>query len=325
MSACERAAVAVELSLVVPMFDEAQGLDAFMTRVTGVLDATGMDYEIVCVNDGSRDDTLARLREHRRRDARVKVVNLSRNFGQEPALCAGLALCRGRAVVPIDADLQDPPELIPQLIEKWREGFDVVYAVRRSRAGEGVLKRATSSVFWRIHNALITVSIPANTGIFRLMSRRAVDALNALPEKQRFMKTLMSFAGFPAAEVAFERAPRTAGATKWPWGKMWTAALDGITAFSTLPLRVWSYVGLAVSVSAFAYAVFLVVSKLAYGGQVPGYASLMVVVLFLGGVQLITLGVLGEYLGRIFHEVKARPTYIIESTEGLDESVEPVD
>ena len=317
MSACERAPV--ELSVVVPMFDEAQGLDAFIARVTGVLEGAGLDYEIVCVNDGSRDDTLARLREHRARDARIKVVNLSRNFGQEPALCAGLALCRGRAVVPIDADLQDPPEVIPQLVAKWREGFDVVYAVRLKRAGEGMLKRATSHLFWRFYNALVAVSIPPNCGVFRLMSRRAVDAFNKLPEKQRFIKTLLSFAGYRSAEVAFERAPRVAGESKWPWGKMWNYALDGITAFSTLPLRVWSYIGLGVSATAFGYAVFLMVSRLVYGGQVPGYASLMVVVLFLGGVQLITLGVLGEYIGRVFHEVKGRPTYIVESAEGLDD------
>lgn len=308
----------VELSLVVPMFNEAQVLDAFFSRCEEVLREWGGSYEIVCVNDGSRDDTLARLIEHRRRDPRIKVVNLSRNFGQEPALCAGLSLCRGQAVVPMDCDLQDPPELLPQLVAKWREGFDIVYAVRLGRQGESLVKRVTSDWFWRIYNLLADVSVVPKIGVFRLMSRRVVDTVNRLPESKRHLRSLFNYVGYSAAKVSYTRPPRLAGTTKYRYWQLWNLAIDEITSFSTLPLRVWSYVGLVVSGSAFFYAAYRVLRKLIWGGDVPGYESLMVAILFMGGVQLITLGVLGEYIGRIFSEVKRRPTFIVESAHGFD-------
>ena len=307
----------VLLSLVVPMFDEAQVLGEFFSRCEAALRGLG-DYEIVCVNDGSRDDTLARLLEYHGRDPRIKVVNLSRNFGQQPALCAGLSLCRGQAVIVMDGDLQDPPELIPQLAEKWREGFDIVHCVRAGRSNEGFVKRLTSKLFWRFYNRLADVPVQ-NLGYFRLMSRRVVNAVNALPEKQRFMRSLFSYVGYPSAQIAYQRPAREKGATKYRYWQLWNLALDAITAFSTLPLRMWSYVGLLISGSAFCYAAFLVLRKLLLGGDVPGYESLMVAILFLGGVQLITLGVLGEYIGRVFHEVKGRPVFIIESAHGFGE------
>ncbi|MDD9863381.1 MAG: glycosyltransferase family 2 protein, partial [Gammaproteobacteria bacterium] len=291
------------LSIVVPMYNEAPGLGEFFARTEKALREVGGDYEIVCVNDGSRDDTLARLLERHRRDPRIKVVNLSRNFGKEHALCAGLSLCRGQAAIPMDADLQDPPELIPRLVEKWREGYDIVYCVRVSRTGESWAKRLTAHLFWRFYSRMADVSVPGNVGAFRLMSRRVVEAVNRLPEKQRFVRSLFDYVGYPAARVEYQRPPRVAGETKWRYWRLWNLALDGIAASSTLPLRVWSYFGLVISGSAFCYAAFLVVRRLALGTDVPGYASLMVTILFLGGVQLITLGVLGEYLGRVFHEV----------------------
>jgi len=308
----------VQLSLVVPMFNEAQGLDTFFSRCEAAMRELGDSYEIVCVNDGSRDDTLAKLIEHRRRNPRIKVVNLSRNFGQEPALCAGLSLCRGQAVVPIDCDLQDPPELIPQLVAKWREGADIVYAVRLGRQGESFTKRMTSDWFWRIYNLLADVSVVPNIGVFRLMSRRVVDTVNRLPESKRHLRSLFNYVGYPSAQVSYMRQPRLAGTTKYRYWQLWNLALDELTSFSTLPLRVWSYVGLAVSGSAFFYAAYRVLRKLIWGGDVPGYESLIVAILFIGGVQLITLGVLGEYIGRIFSEVKRRPTFIIESAHGFD-------
>lgn len=308
----------VQLSLVVPMFNEAQVLDTFFSRCEAALAEWGGSYEIVCVNDGSRDDTLAQLLEYRRRDPRIKVVNLSRNFGQEPALCAGLSLCRGQAVVPIDCDLQDPPELVPQLLAKWREGFDIVYAVRSGRQGESLAKRISSDWFWRIYNLLADVSVVSNIGVFRLMSRRVVDTVNRLPESKRHLRSLFNYVGYPAAQVSYLRPPRLAGTTKYRYWQLWNLAIDEITSFSTLPLRVWSYVGLAVSGSAFFYAAYRILRKLIWGGDVPGYESLMVAILFMGGVQLITLGVLGEYIGRIFSEVKRRPTFIIESAHGFD-------
>lgn len=306
------------LSLVVPMFDEAQVLDELFSRCEAALRGLDGGYEIVCVNDGSRDDTLARLLEHRGRDARIKVVNLSRNFGQQPALCAGLSLCSGQAVIVMDGDLQDPPELIPQLVEKWREGFDLVHCVRAGRSNEGFVKRLTSKLFWRFYNRLAEVPVE-NPGYYMLMSRRVVNAVNALPERQRFMRSLFSYVGYASAQISYQRPAREKGATKYRYWQLWNLALDAITAFSTLPLRMWSYLGVLISGSAFCYAAFLVLRKLLVGGDVPGYESLMVAILFLGGVQLITLGVLGEYIGRIFHEVKGRPAFIIESAHGFGE------
>lgn len=300
----------VELSVVVPMFNEVEGLATLFTRLGGVLAGVSDAYEIVCVNDGSSDGTLAALLAERERNTRVCVVDLARNFGKDIALSAGLDYVRGRAVVPLDADLQDPPELIPELIAKWREGYDVVYAQRRSRQGETRFKLRTAGMFYRIINRLAEIRIPENTGDFRLMDRRVVDVLRGMPERARFMKGLFAWVGFRQVAVPFDRDPRQAGRTKWNYLRLWRFALDGITSFSSAPLKVWSYLGGGIALSAFLYAVFLIVRTMVFGVDVPGYASIMVAVLFLGGIQLLGIGVLGEYVGRIFEEVKRRPLYV---------------
>ncbi|HYF52470.1 MAG TPA: glycosyltransferase family 2 protein [Planctomycetota bacterium] len=306
-----------ELSIVAPFYNESANLDTFFTRVRAVMQKLNLSYEIVCVNDGSRDDTLERLVQHHQKDPAIKVVNLSRNFGKDIALTAAIDHARGNAVVPIDSDLQDPPEVIGELVAKWREGYDVVYATRRTRQGEGVFKRVTADLFYRIFDATTDFAIPRNTGDFRLMSRAAVDALKRLPERNRFMKGLFAWVGFRQTAVFYDRQPRHAGTTKWNYWRLWNFAIDGITGFSSLPLRIWSYIGLFLATCAFVYAVFLVVLKLGWGIETPGYASIMVAVLLLGGVQLITLGVLGEYISRIYIEVKARPLYLVRDTYGI--------
>ena len=307
----------VELSVVAPMFNEMENLDYFFERVRGVLKKTGLSYEIVCVNDGSRDATLSGLIKHRDADPAIKIVDLSRNFGKDIALTAGLDFARGDAVIPIDSDLQDPPELIEELIKKWREGFDVVYATRRTRQGESSFKRATASLFYQLFDQLSVVKMPRNTGDFRLMDRRAVDALKRMPERNRFMKGLFAWVGYRQTAVMYDREKRHAGTTKWNYWRLWNFALDGITGFSSIPLRIWTYIGMIVSVLAFLYALFLIGLKIVHGNDVPGYSSLMVAVLFLGGIQLITLGVLGEYMARIFDEVKGRPLYLVRETHGV--------
>jgi glycosyltransferase involved in cell wall biosynthesis len=277
-----------------------------------------MRYEIVCVNDGSKDNTIGCLIEHHHQNPRIKVVNLSRNYGKEIALSAGLDYANGNAVIPIDADLQDPPELIAELVEKWREGYDVVYATRRSRQGESWVKRFTANIFYRTIDGLSQVPIPRNTGDFRLLDRRVVDALKRMPERNRFMKGLFAWVGFKQTSVIYDRPSRYKGETKWNYWKLWNFAIDGITSFSFLPLKVWSYVGLLVAIPSFFYASYLVIRTLIYGIDFPGYASIMVAVLFLGGVQLVSLGVLGEYLGRVYEEVKGRPLYLVRESYGFD-------
>ena len=307
------------LSIVVPMFNEEDGVDVFFETVEAVLSRMDVDYEIVCVNDGSRDGTLRCLLRHRERNPRIRVVDLSRNFGKDLALTAGLDRSLGDVVVPIDADLQDPPELIPAMLEKWREGYDVVYAVRRSREEDSRFKRFSAGGFYRLFNALSFWEIPFNTGDFRLMSRQVVDSLRQFPENNRFMKGLFSWVGFRQTGIEYVRVARAKGETKWNYWKLWNFALDGITAFSTIPLRLWSYVGALVSMLAFLYGTFLILLTLIFGRDVPGYTSIMVVILFLGGVQLLSIGVLGEYIGRIYIETKGRPIYIIRREYGLED------
>jgi len=305
----------VTLSIVVPMYNESEGIDVLFERLTAVLVETGLDYEVVCVNDGSADDTLERLTAIAARDPHVVVVDLARNFGKEPALTAGIDHARGEAVIPIDADLQDPPELILEMVAKWREGFDVVYAKRRARRGESFAKLASANLFYRTINAMSDIPIPENTGDYRLMDRRVVDALKQLPERTRFMKGLFAWVGFRQTSVEFDRDPRAAGETKWNYSRLWRFALDGITSFSSFPLRFLSYFGLLIAAAAFGYMTFLIVDVITHGKDVPGYASLIVVVLFLGGLQMLALGTLGEYIGRIFVEVKQRPTYIVREIQ----------
>ena len=301
------------LSIVVPCYNEEDALAHFFATMRAELDALGESWEIVCVNDGSRDGTLPRLVAEARSDSRVRVVDLSRNFGKEAALTAGLDLARGQAVVPIDVDLQDPPALIGDMLAKWREGYDMVYATRVERESDTVVKRMTASLFYTFYNRLTTVAIPPNAGDFRLMDRRVVDALRQLPERNRFMKGLFSWPGFKQAEITYTRQQRQHGTTKFNYWKLWNFAIDGLTAFSTVPLRIWTYLGGGIAMLAFVYAAFLIVRTLLYGIDVPGYASLMVVILFLGGVQLISLGIIGEYLGRTYDEVKQRPIYLIDT------------
>ncbi|MCS6853845.1 MAG: glycosyltransferase family 2 protein [Elioraea sp.] len=302
------------LSVVVPAFNEQEVLPEFHRRLSAVMEELGLAWEVVYVNDGSRDATLAVMLALRDRDPHVCVVNLSRNFGKEIALTAGLDHARGtEAVVVIDADLQDPPEVIPDLVRAWREGYDVVYAQRRARAGETWLKRATAAAFYRVMERLGgRVRLPRDTGDFRLMSRRATDALLKLREQHRFMKGLFAWIGFPAKGVLYDRAPRAAGTTKWNYWKLWNLSLEGITSFTVAPLKVATYLGLVCATGALLYGAFMVVRTLLFGNPVPGYPSLITVVLFLGGVQLVTLGIIGEYLGRVFNETKGRPLYFVE-------------
>jgi glycosyltransferase involved in cell wall biosynthesis len=300
------------LSVVVPAYNEADGLDELYARVQPVMDQTGEPWELVLVNDGSRDATLAAMERLRTADPRVAIVNLSRNFGKEIATTAGLDHARGEAVIIIDADLQDPPELIPELIAGWREGFDTVYAQRRQRDGETLLKRATARAFYRLMGRVGRVELPQDTGDFRLISRRVVQALSELREQHRFMKGLFAWVGFPSKAVLYDRAPRYAGQTKWNYWKLWNLAVEGITGFTIVPLKVATYLGLLVGASAAIYLAEIVIRTLFIGNPVPGYPSLMAVVLFIGGVQLVTLGILGEYVGRIFDEVKQRPLYLVE-------------
>jgi polyisoprenyl-phosphate glycosyltransferase len=311
---------AVELSIVVPLYNEEANIDYLFERLLSVLEKLETTYEIVCVNDGSKDNTLFCSIEHHKRNPNIKIVNLSRNFGKEIALTAGIDYTSGAAVIPIDADLQDPPELIEQLVEKWREGYDVVYATRRSREGETWLKRATANAFYRTIGKMSRVPIPNNTGDFRLLDRRVVDALKLLPERTRFMKGLFAWVGYRQASVMFDREARYQGVTTWNYWKLWNFALDGIISFSFLPLKIWSYLGITISLVSLLYASFLVIRTLRSGIDVPGYASLMVAVLFLGGIQLITLGIIGEYIGRIYEEVKGRPLYLVRESYGFEKN-----
>ncbi|MCQ8241348.1 glycosyltransferase family 2 protein [Rhizosaccharibacter radicis] len=302
------------LSVVVPCFNEAEVLPAFHARLSAVMEALGETWELVCVNDGSRDDTWRVMGTLADADPRVALVDLSRNFGKEIALTAGLDHARASgAVVVIDADLQDPPEVIPELVAVWREGIDMVYARRRVRDGESWFKRATASAFYRVIGRLgHKVEIPADSGDFRLLSRRALDELLRLREHHRFMKGLFAWVGFPSRAVLYDRAPRAAGQTSWNYWSLWNFAIEGITGFTVVPLKIATYLGLAVALAAILFGGQLIGRTLLFGNPVPGYPSLMAVVLFLGGVQLMTLGVIGEYLGRISNETKNRPLYVLQ-------------
>ncbi|MGU7785225.1 glycosyltransferase family 2 protein [Burkholderia sp. PU8-34] len=302
----------VLISLVVPFHNEEEVIDAFFREVTAVLlRIPDADYEIVCVNDGSTDATLEKLLAFCEADARVRVVDLSRNFGKEAALTAGLDEAAGDAVIPFDADLQDPPEVIPVLVERWRDGFDVVLAMRADRHVDSWAKRGMAALFYRVHNAISDTSIPENAGDFRLMTRQVVDTLKQLPENRRFMKGLFAWVGFRVTSVDYVRRPRAAGCSKFSGWKLWNFALEGLTSFGTLPLRVWTYIGGVTAGFAIFYSTYLILRTLIHGIGVPGYASLITAVLFLGGVQLIGIGVIGEYVGRIYMESKRRPVYVV--------------
>ena len=308
------------LSLVVPVKDEEEAIAPFVERVTSALsaidDAASKRFEILFVDDGSTDSTMDEIRRANAADPRIRALSLSRNFGKEAALSAGLDHARGEAVVPMDVDLQDPPEVLGDMIAKWREGFEIVYGVRTNRKTDSLPKRLTADLYYRAHNRLSNDKIPEHAGDFRLLDRKVVDVIRSMPERTRFMKGLFAWAGFRQASVKYRRQPRQIGKTKFNYWKLWTFALDGITSASTVPLRVWSYVGGIVALLALAYAVFIAVRTMIFGVQVPGYASLMVAILFLGGLQLLSLGILGEYVGRILIETKHRPLYVVRERLG---------
>jgi polyisoprenyl-phosphate glycosyltransferase len=300
------------LSIVVPAYNEEDVLPEFHLRLSAVLEQLDCQSRILYVNDGSGDSTAAIIKGLLTADDRVALIDLSRNFGKEIAMTAGFDHAEGDAVVVIDADLQDPPELIPELVKHFREGYDVVYAQRMSRAGERALKKSSAFLFYRLIQASTRVHIPADTGDFRLLSRRALDALNKLREQHRFMKGLYAWIGFPQKAVPYHRDPRKAGQTKWNYWKLWNFALEGFTSFTIGPLKVATYLGITTAFAAFVYALWVIYKTLAHGDPVAGYPSLMVVILFLGGIQLMTIGVLGEYLGRMFDETKQRPLYFVK-------------
>ncbi len=314
--------IAVTLSIVIAMYNEEPALDALFAKLQTTLDALGETYEIICVNDGSRDNTLAKLLQHRSQNNKICIVNLSRNFGKEAALSAGLAYARGAAIIPLDADLQDPPELIGEFLQHWRHGYDVVYGTRRTRKGESWTKIMSAHVFYRLYNALSPLKIPVDTGDFRLLDRRVVEVIKQLPESNRFMKGLFQWVGFKSIGVPYTRHNRVAGTTSWNYIRLWNFALDGITSFSTLPLRVWTYLGFSLAFLSFMYAIFLTLRTLLFDNPVPGYPSLMTVMLFMSGIQLIGLGVIGEYMGRLFVESKRRPVYIVNQTYGLQNNAQ---
>lgn len=301
------------LSVVVPAYNEQEVLPEFHRRLRQVLDGLAdTRCEIVYVNDGSRDNTLAVMQALQMQDTRVSLINLSRNFGKEIALTAGLDHAQGDAVVVIDADLQDPPEVIPALVDGWKQGYDVVYAQRTFREGETALKKLTAHMFYRVAQRMSRVKIPSDTGDFRLLSRRAVEAVKQLREHHRFMKGLFAWIGYPQLAVPYRRDPRFAGETKWNYWKLWNFALEGLTSFSIGPLKVATYFGMLVAVGALVFAAWIIAKTLLFGEVVQGYPTIMVTMLFLGGVQLISIGLLGEYVGRMFNESKQRPLYLVD-------------
>lgn len=308
--------MAYSLAIVVPAYNESQVIGEFHARMGAVLDALAAEARIVYVDDGSQDDTWALIEDFAQRDDRVLALRLSRNFGKEAAMTAGLDAADADAVVVIDADLQDPPELIPTLVARWQEGFDVVYATRGERDGETRFKRFTSAAFYRVMERVADTPLPRDTGDFRLLSRRAVRALGGLRERQRFMKGLFAWIGYRQTSVVYHRDARHAGVTKWNYWRLGNLAVEGITSFSTAPLRIATWVGVSAALLAFLYGLWVLLKVCIWGDPVRGYPTLLVVILFLGGAQLLALGVIGEYIGRTYAESKRRPLYYVESRRG---------
>lgn len=302
------------VSIVTPFYNEGEGIWIYFEAMRRLMDSIkSVRFEVVCIDDGSRDNTLELLCQLPSLDSRFRIVELSRNFGKEAAMSAGLDFARGDAVVVIDADLQDPPELIPEMIKRWQAGSDVVLARRNDRSVDSFLKRQTASWFYRLHNRMSDIEIPENVGDFRLMDRSAVEALKRLPEQQRFMKGLFAWVGFKSVTLDYKRMERAAGESKFSGWKLWNFALEGITSFSTAPLRIWTYLGLGGALLTLLYALYIVGHTLMSGVDVPGYASLLVAVLFIGSLQLMSVGMLGEYIGRIYLESKRRPVYLLRA------------
>ncbi len=299
------------LSVVVPVYNEQEVLLEFHKRLSSALDSLSLDSEVIYVNDGSTDNTLQIVRDLSKKDAKVAFIDFSRNFGKEVALTAGLDYATGDAVVVIDADLQDPPELIPELFKNLQEGYDVVYGQRISRKGESFLKKATAAGFYRFMRQFGRTTLPQDTGDFRILSRRAVNALNQIHEQHRFMKGLFTWIGYHQKAVNYERDPRYSGKTKWNYWKLWNFALEGITSYTAAPLKIATYFGFAIAGCAFLYALIVIIKTLLFHDPVQGYPSLMVVILLLGGIQLVFIGLIGEYLGRTYNESKRRPLYFV--------------
>ena len=304
------------LSIIVPVFNEEEVIDVFLKATEKVINGANraspaFTHEFIFVDDGSRDATAERISQHLAGGCPGKLVGLSRNFGKEAALTAGLDHAKGDIVVVIDVDLQDPPELIIEMIENWRAGYDVVYGLRVDRSADSLLKRRSSSAFYRLFNRLANIEMPANAGDYRLMDRAVVEALKQLPERNRFMKGLFAWVGFPSIALPYQRPERAAGATKWNYWKLWNFALDGLIGFTSIPLRIWLYCGVVVAGISFAYALFLVIRTTLFGVDLPGYASVMTAILFFSGVQLLSVGIIGEYIARLFTETKQRPVYIV--------------
>ncbi|MBR6033327.1 MAG: glycosyltransferase family 2 protein [Clostridia bacterium] len=301
------------VTILVPAYNEQEVLPMLYERLVNLIDGLpNYDFEVLFVNDGSKDNTLNIIMELRQKDQRICYLNLSRNYGKETAMIAGLDYAKGDAVIIIDADLQDPPELIPEMIKYWEEGYDDIYAKRRSRKGETFLKKFTSKMYYKILQSFTRIDIGKDAGDFRLLDRRCVEALKLMRESQRYTKGLYSWIGYNKKEILFDRDPRAAGKTKWNYGKLVNLSIDGITSFTTAPLRWATFFGLAVSFIGFVYMIYTIVKTIVKGIDVPGYASTIVIILFLGGIQLVFLGVLGEYLGRAFYETKSRPLYFID-------------
>lgn len=307
----------LKISIITPLYNEEVGIEAFCICIQNLMNAhPEFEYEIICVDDGSTDGTLEKLIPIISKDSRFIALELSRNFGKEAALTAGLDIASGDAMIPLDADLQDPPELIFQMIEKWHQGAEVVLARRIDRSSDGYAKRKSAQLFYQLHNRLSSIQIPDNVGDFRLMDRSVVDAIKRLPEQQRFMKGLFAWVGYKTATIDYVRPARLLGKSKFSGWKLWNFALEGLTSFSAAPLRLWTYVGAAGAFITIIYAIYITTRTIFYGVEVPGYASLLVVTLFLGSLQLLSIGILGEYIGRIYMETKHRPLYIVRKLHG---------
>lgn len=300
------------ISMICPCYNEEEVIDIFLTKITQTLLEVGKSYELIFINDGSRDNTLEVLKSAKQRYENIRIINFSRNFGKEAAMTAGLDYSTGDVVIPIDVDLQDPPELIKDFITKWEEGYDVVLAKRADRSSDSFAKKMSAQFFYKFHNKISHVKIPNNVGDYRLMTRKVVDAIATLPENQRFMKGIFAWVGFKTAVIEYKREVRAAGDTSFNGWKLWNFALEGITSFSTVPLRIWLYIGLVIAMASFIYGSIIVVKTLILGVDAPGYASMITTVLFLGGIQLMGIGILGEYIGRLYREAKRRPVYIVE-------------
>ncbi len=314
------------LSIVAPAYNEERNIAAFLAAIVPVLEGIGETFEIIFVNDGSRDNTLGMLAAASSQDPRVKVIGLARNFGKDVALSAGLAHASGKAVIPIDCDLQHPVELIPQFVAKWREGYDMVIGVRSKRDEEGFLRRTLSQTYYKVMRSMTSVEIPANAGDYRLLDRKILDVINKMPERHRFMKGIFAWPGFKVASLEFQARERANETTSsWSFFKLWRFALDGLFSFSTAPLKLWTYIGILSAGGAFVYLMITLIQKLFFGISAPGYASLLIVVLFFNGLLLISNGIQGEYIARIFEEVKGRPLYVIGQLFGFDQAEKPAE